>query len=80
VLTTPLSVTIGKITFNPQTRYSGFTFHFEGHRVHHKIETFETLKHAMRWADPWSERIWEQPSDADESAVLISTRKKAGAI
>ena len=62
----------------PQTRYYGFTFHFEGQRVHHKIDTFETLELAMRWADRWGERIWEEPSDADESAVLMSRRKRAG--
>jgi hypothetical protein len=70
-------VPIGRITFDPQTRYYGFSFHFEGLRVHHKIDTFETLEHAMRWADPWGERIWEEPSNADEIAVLVSRRKKA---
>jgi hypothetical protein len=42
--------------------------------VHHRIEW------ALRWADPWNERIWEVPSDADESAVLLSTRKKPGVL
>lgn len=28
----------------------------------------------------WEERISEEPSDADETAVLISTRKKLGAL
>jgi hypothetical protein len=46
--------------------------------VHHEIDTFRTLEHAMRWADPWGERIWEEPSDADESAVLVSRCKKLG--
>ena len=40
----------------------------------------DTLEWAKRWADPWDERIWEEPSDADETAVLISTRKKPGAL
>ena len=68
---TPLPVPIGKITFDPQTHHYGFAFHFEGHRVHHKIDTLETLEYAMRWADPWGERIWEEANDADESAVLV---------
>jgi hypothetical protein len=46
----------------------------------HRIDTFDTLEWAKRWADPWDERIWEGPSDADETAVLISTRKKPGAL
>jgi len=49
-------------------------------RVHHAIETMESVEDAMRWADPWGERIWEEASDADESAVLVSTRKRAGAL
>jgi len=40
----------------------------------------ESVEDAMRWADPWGERIWEEASDADESAVLVSTRKRAGAL
>jgi hypothetical protein len=76
----PLPVPTGRITFDPQTRYYGFSFHFEGHLVHHRIDTFETLEHALRWADPLSERIWEEAGDADESAVLVSRRKKAGAL
>ena len=26
----------------------------------------------LLWADPWGERKWEEPSDADESAVLVA--------
>ena len=74
------TVPIGKITFNPETRCYGFTFNFPGRRVHWEIETMESVKDALRWADPWGERIWEETSDADETAVLISTRKKAGAL
>lgn len=77
---TAYPVPIGKITFNPQTQYYGFAFHFEGHRVHHSIDTFRTPEDAMRWADPWNERVWEEPSDADESALLISRSKKPGAL
>jgi hypothetical protein len=80
VHTATLLVPICKITCEPQTRFYGFTFHFEGHPIHHRIDTFETLELAMRWADPWSERVWEEASDADESAVLVSRRKKAGAL
>jgi hypothetical protein len=44
---------------------------------HFKQHFRETLELALRWCDPWNERIWEEPSDADESAVLISRSKKA---
>jgi len=73
-------VPIGRITFNPETRWYGFTFNFPGLRVHRCIDTFESVERALGWADPWNERIWEEPSDADETAVLISTQKKPGAL
>jgi len=73
-----LPVPIGKITFNPETRCYDFAFNFPGRRVHHAIETMDSIEGAKRWADPWNERIWEEPSDADETALLISTRKKPG--
>jgi hypothetical protein len=76
----PLPVPISRITFNPETRCYGFAFNFPGRRVHHAIETMEFLERAMRWADPWNERIWEEPSDADEGALLISRRKRPGAL
>lgn len=75
-----LPVPIAKITFDPQTRCYGFAFHFEGRPVHHRIDSFETLEQVMRWADPWNERVWEETSDADETAVLISMRKKPGTL
>ena len=71
-------VPIGKIVFNPETGYYGFTVHFEGQRVHHQIDTFHPIESAKRWADPWDKRIWEEPSDDDETSPLISTRKKPG--
>jgi hypothetical protein len=75
-----LPTPIARIAFDPQTRCYGFAFNFDGHRVHHRIDTFDTLEWVKRWADPWDERIWEETSDADEIAVLISTRKKLGAL
>ena len=79
--TLPLSlVPIGRITFNPETRCYGFAFNFPNRRVHHAIETMESVEWALQRADPWNERIWEEPSDADEAALLISTRKKPGAL
>jgi len=56
------------------------TFNFAGRRVHWAIKTMESVERAMLWADPWGERIWEEASDADESALLISVAKKPGAL
>ncbi len=30
----------------------------------------------MRWVDPWTERIWEEPWEADDSRILVSRSKK----
>ena len=48
--------------------------------MHHRLDTFDTLEWALRWADPWSERIGEEPSDAGETAVWISIRRRPGAL
>jgi hypothetical protein len=71
-----LPVPIARITFNQQTRCYGFAFNFAGLWVHHAIETMESFESALRWADPWNGRIWEEPSAANESAVLVSTRRQ----
>jgi hypothetical protein len=34
----------------------------------------------MRWVDPWAERIWEEPWEADDSRILVSRSKKPGAL
>ena len=73
-------VPLGKLNFNQQTGCYGFTFQFPGRPIHHAIDTFRTVEDAKCWADPWNERIWEEPSDADESALLVSRIKKPGAI
>lgn len=80
-LTLPtLPVPICRIIFDPQTRCYAFAFNFEGQRVHHTISTFDSIEQVKRWADPWAERIWEEPSDADELTLLVSRCKKPGAL
>jgi hypothetical protein len=34
----------------------------------------------MRWVDPWRERVWEDPGEADESRILVSRSEKPGAL
>ncbi len=46
--------------------------------VHHRIDTFDTLEWALRWADPWQERIWEEAGDADETGRLDIAGKEGG--
>ncbi|HEV2198868.1 MAG TPA: hypothetical protein VGR73_03535 [Bryobacteraceae bacterium] len=73
-------VPIGKLTFDLQTGCHAFAFSFEGRPVPHEIDTFPTLELAKLWADPWDGRIWEEPSDADDSALLVSRSKKPRAL
>ena len=68
------------ITFDPATRCYGFSTRLPGVRPHWAIDTFASLEDVMRWVDPWRERAWEEPGEAEETRILVSTRKKAGAI
>jgi hypothetical protein len=70
------------ITFDPATRCYGFSTRLPGMRPHWMIDTFTSLEDVMRWVDPWRERLWEEPGDADESRILVSrlARSPAGEI
>lgn len=68
------------ITFDPTTQCYGFSTRLPGMRPHWIIDTFTSLDDVMRWVDPWKERIWEEPSDANEDALLVSRGKRAGAL
>jgi hypothetical protein len=61
-----------RITFNPGTHLYGLSVRFSGRPPHFEMDEFETLDRAMAWVDPWKERIWAEPSDADESCPLVS--------
>jgi hypothetical protein len=52
-----LPTPIARITFDSGTRCYGFAFNFAGRPAHHKIDSFDTLERALRWADPWNERV-----------------------
>ena len=47
-------------------------------RPHWMIDTFKSLEDVMRWVDPWRERLWEEPWEADESRILASRSEKPG--
>ncbi len=48
--------------------------------MHHKIDTFSSVDDALGWCDPHREHIWEEPSDADESKLLVSRDFKEGTV
>jgi hypothetical protein len=69
------------ITFDPATRCYGFSTRLPGLLPHWTIDTFTSLfEDVMRWVDPWTERVWEEPGDADDSRILVSRLKKTGAL
>ncbi len=73
-------VPIAAIFQNPATGWFGVSYHFEGRQPHYVLDTHLTLDDALRAADPHNERIWEEPSDADESRLLVSREYVDGSV
>ena len=73
-------VPIATIFQNPATGSFGVSFHLEGRQSHYVLDTHLTLDDALRAADPHNERIWEEPSDADESRLLVSREYVDGSV
>jgi len=44
------------------------------------MNDFASLERCMSWADPWHERIWEEPSEADDTRILFSRKRKPTAV
>ncbi len=44
------------------------------------MEVFSSMGDALAWIDPHRERTWEEPSDADDTRLLISRRYKEGSV
>jgi hypothetical protein len=68
------------VRYNSETRLFAFEVRFAGQRPHYAIDVFEWLDMLMRWIDPHNERVWEEPSDADEIKILISRWYKEGSV
>jgi hypothetical protein len=66
--------------YDAATGMYGFSFRFAGGKPHFVMGTFRTLEDAKTSADPHSEMVWEEPSDADESKLLVSRTLKPGAV
>ncbi|MDP9113129.1 MAG: hypothetical protein M3O20_05550 [Acidobacteriota bacterium] len=68
------------IYFDQATGCYGFSTRFPGRRVHHMIDTFNSVEDVFGWCDPHRERIWVEASDADETKLLISRDFKEGTV
>jgi hypothetical protein len=73
-------VPIATIFQCPATDWFGVSYHFEGCQPHYVLDTHLMLDDALRAADPHNERIWEDPSDADESKLLVSRHFVNGSV
>jgi hypothetical protein len=71
---------ITTLFYVPETRRFGFSYAFEGHAPHHIIRSCPTLQDALDHCDPHREHVWEDPSDDDENAVLVSRGYKEGSV
>jgi hypothetical protein len=67
-----MSAPIVALTFNPDSSRYGFTVRMKAHVPHYAMQSFLRLEDAKLWIDPWGERTWEEPSDADETKILVS--------
>jgi hypothetical protein len=71
---------IAEVFFNPETKSLGYSFHFEGRPPHYLLDTCLTLRDALASCDPDGERIWDEASDANERAIMISRSFKPGSV
>jgi hypothetical protein len=57
----------------------GFRVNFAGRPPHDVMSSFPSPEATLNWLDLHRERIWIEPSDADESKLLISRAYLPGA-
>jgi hypothetical protein len=62
------------------TGYYGYMVRFDGSKPHYTLATCLTLQDALDSCDPHREHIWEEASDADEGALLVSRAFKGGSV
>lgn len=58
----------------------GYAHHFAGHRPHCILATCAIVQDALDSCDPQREFIWEEASDADENALLVSRGFKENSV
>jgi hypothetical protein len=64
----------------PATGYYGHSHRFPGCHPHYTLATCLTLQDALDSCDPHREHVWEDASDADENALLVSRGFKEGSV
>jgi hypothetical protein len=64
------------ITYNSAIGMYGFSVRFPGRPAHYEMQTFTSLENVLAWTDPQKEHIWEEPSTADESKLLVGISSK----
>lgn len=76
----PYPVPECRITFDPATGLYGFESRFPPRPPHYQMQVFESVERTLAWIDPWKERVWEEPGDADETCLLISRAYLPGSV
>ena len=71
---------IATIFYVPETGYYGFRYQFAGRKPHYTIDTCPTLQHALDHCDAHREHLWEDASDANEDAIMVSRGYKEGTV
>jgi hypothetical protein len=68
------------VFYVPETLRFGFRCAFEGRPPHYVIATCLTMQDALDHCDPHRDCVWEEPSDANENALLVSREYKEGSV
>lgn len=71
---------IATIFFVPETGQYGFRYQFAGRKPHYQIDTIPTLQRALDHCDAHREHVWEDASDADENAIMVSRSYKPDSV
>jgi len=68
------------IFHDPASGFYGYRVRFPGRKVHYSLDTCLTYQDALMSCDPHRERVWEESSDADETALLVSRDYREGTV
>jgi len=68
------------IFYVAETRFFGFRYRFPDRKSHYELATFDTIQQVLAHCDAHHEHVWEDASDADENAILVSRDYKPGTV
>jgi len=74
------SIPVTVVWFNAATSRYGFSVSFAGRPPHYTMDVFDSLKNLMAWLNPHGEILFAEPSDADESKLLVSVGYRPGSV